>query len=222
MKAYLLWLLPPALLACTEKVKEPEPEKNALVITTSEFVASPEGQDLQLSLQANVTVRAVPDVDWISVTPASKAMVGKSFTMNVSANESGAARVGHVTFTAGVVSQRVTVSQGALSLTRFNALGFYLGDNQERVYTAGSDQLFRSYSGSALSFAILDMAGREQLKATGYSTSMQVGDAVPLSVEWKVDRNTTLSQVYEMKVIKDEGGKVWIGDIRGRGVILKK
>ena len=66
------------------------------------------------------------------------------------------------------------------------------------------------------------MAGREQLKATGYSTSMQVGDAVPLSVEWKVDRNTTLSQVYEMKVIKDEGGKVWIGDIRGRGVILKK
>ena len=120
MRKILLWLLPLALVACAEKEKEPEKkpepekEKDALVITTSELTASPEGQEWQLALQANVTVKATTDVDWIEVTPPSKAMVEKQFSVRVPANDSGATRVGNITFTAGEVSQRVKVSQEAL------------------------------------------------------------------------------------------------------------
>ena len=386
MRKILLWLLPLALVSCAEKEKEPEKkpepekEKDALVITTSELTASPEGQEWQLALQANVTVKATTDADWITVTPPSKAMVEKQFVVSVPANDSGATRVGNITFTAGEVSQRVKVSQEALppppppaeyipilhaddlaagdelllvnqagnsamgaqketyrqpvvvtveddaivnpdenvavvtlsgvegawnlqvtngflaapteaknqlltvdqvsgyatwtidivdglariraksgernlicynsrdtrfvcadatssnlsevviyqkvtekeSVTRFDTIGFYLGGTRERVYSAGTDQLLRSYSGSELTFALLDMAGREQIKATGYSTGMQVGDNLILSVEWRVGWNRVLVREYEMKVLKDEGGKVWIGDTRGRGIILKK
>ena len=381
IRRYLfLWLLPLALVTCKEKEPEPEPEKDALVMTTSELAANPEGQEWLLSLQSNVTVKATPDVAWITVSPPTKALVEKQFTVLVSANESGAARVGHVSFTAGKLSQRVTVSQDALPppppsgeyvrikyaddlatgdvlllvnqggdyamgaqedsyrlhaavsvkdgsivnpdryvaavtllgeegswklqvtdgflaapteaanqlltvkqvsgcatwtidmadglaqikarsgernlicynsraacfvcsdatggslsevtiyqkvieaepVTRFDALGFYLGGTRERVYSAGTDQFVRSYTGSALTFALLNMEGKEQLKATGYSTDMRVGDAVTLSVEWREGGITMFAREYEMKVLKDEGGKVWIGDNRGRGVILKK
>lgn len=390
MKRILLWLLPLALVvACGENVKEPEPkpeppvpekEKDALVITTGELTASPEGQEWQLALQANVTVQATTDVEWITVTPPTKAMVEKQFIVRVSANDSGATRVGNITFTAGEVSQQVKVSQEALPpppppaeyvlllhaddlavgdelllvnqsgnsamgsqkdnyrtsvtvtveddavvdpdekvavvtlsgkedawnlqvtggflaapteaknqlltvnevtgyatwkidivdgraiikaqngernlicynnrdsrfvcadatssnlsevviyqklkevelVTRFDAIGFYLGGTREWVYSAGTDQILRSYSGSELTFALLDMVGRAQIKASGYSTSMQVGDAVTLTVEWRVGWNIVISREYNMTVLKDEGGKVWIGDTRGRGVILKK
>ena len=386
MRKILLWLLPLTLVACAEKEKEPEKkpepekEKDALVITTSELTASPEGQEWQLALQANVTVKATTDADWITVTPPSKAMVEKQFVVSVPANDSGASRVGNITFTAGEVSQRVKVSQEALPpppppaeyipilhaddlavgdelllvnqsgnsamgaqkdtyrqpvvvtveddaivnpdenvavvtlsgvegawnlqvtngflaapteaknqlltvdqvsgyatwtidivdglariraksgernlicynsrdtrfvcsdatssnlsevviyqkvkdqepVTRFDAVGFYLGGTREWVYKAGTDQLLRSYSGTNLTFALLDMVGRQQIKVTGYSTSMQVGDALTLAVEWRVGWNQTLAREYEMKVLKDEGGKVWIGDTRGRGIILKK
>lgn len=389
MRKTLLWLLPLALVvACGEKEKEPEKkpdpvpekEKDALVITTSELTASPEGQEWQLALQANVTVKATVDVDWITVTPPSKAMVEKQFVVRVSANDTGATREGNITFTAGEVSQRVKVSQESLppppppaeyvmllhaddlavgdelllvnqagnaamgaqkdnyrttaavtveddaivnpdenvavvtlsgeegawnlqvtsgflaapteaknqlltvnevtgyatwkidivdgraiikaqngernlicynsrdsrfvcadatssnlsevviyqklkeveSVTRFDAIGFYLGGAREWVYAGGTDQLLRSYSGSALTFAVLDMVGRRQIKATGYSTGMQVGDAVTLSVEWREGWNTVIARDFEMTVLKDESGKVWIGDSRGRGVILKK
>lgn len=386
MRKILLWLLPLTLVACAEKEKEPEKkpepekEKDALVITTSELTASPEGQEWQLALQANVTVKATTDADWITVTPPSKAMVEKQFVVSVPANDSGASRVGNITFTAGEVSQRVKVSQEALPpppppaeyipilhaddlavgdelllvnqsgnsamgaqkdtyrqpvvvtveddaivnpdenvavvtlsgvegawnlqvtngflaapteaknqlltvdqvsgyatwtidivdglariraksgernlicynsrdtrfvcsdatssnlsevviyqkvkdqepVTRFDAVGFYLGGTREWVYKAGTDQLLRSYSGTNFTFALLDMVGRQQIKVTGYSTSMQVGDALTLAVEWRVGWNQTLAREYEMKVLKDEGGKVWIGDTRGRGIILKK
>ena len=380
IRKYLLWLLPLALVTCKEKEPEPVPEKDALVITTSELTASPEGQEWQFSLQSNVTVKATPDVAWITVTPPTKALVEKQFTVHVSANESGTARAGHISFTAGKLSQRVTISQEALPppppsgeyvriryaddlatgdvlllvnqggdyamgaqddsyrlhaavsvkdgsivnpdryvaavtllgeegswklqvtdgflaapteavnqlltvkqvsgcatwtidmadglaqikarsgernlicynsraacfvcsdatggslsevtiyqkvieaepVTRFDALGFYLGGTRERVYTAGTDQFVRSYTESDLTFAILNLESKEQLKATGYSTNMRVGDAVTLSVEWREDGITIFAREYEMKVLKDEGGKVWIGDVRGRGVILKK
>ena len=379
MRKILLWLLPLALVACAEKEKEPEKkpepekEKDALVITTSELTASPEGQEWQLALQANVTVKATTDADWITVTPPSKAMVEKQFSVRVPANDSGATRVGNITFTAGEVSQRVKVSQEALPpppppaeyllimhaddlaagdelllvnqagnsamgaqketyrqpvvvtveddaivnpdenvavvtlsgvegawnlqvtngflaapteaknqlltvdqvsgyatwtidiraksgernlicynsrdtrfvcadatssnlsevviyqkmkdqepVTRYDAVGFYLGGTREWVYRAGTDQILRSYSGTNLAFALLDMVGRQQIKVTGYSTSMQVGDALTLAVEWRVGWNQAFAREYEMKVLKDEGGKVWIGDTRGRGIILKK
>lgn len=381
MNRYLPCLLSLALLvgAC----KEPEPPKveDQLVIFTTELTASPEGQELELSLKSNVTVEASVDVDWMTVDPPSKALVEKQFTLQVQPNESGEARVGHVTFTAGTKSQQVTVSQEALppppdpqteyrlllhaddlmegdelllvnqagtyamgaqnvshrlqvavtvedesivdlgdgvavvtlagdesgwilrvsdgylaapeesknrlltisqptdyarwkisvqdgiasikalagdrnlicynsrdtrfvcaaeassslskvaiylkvkeneSVTRYDACGFYLGGIRERVYHAGTDQMVRSYSGSSLRYGLLDLAEREQIRATGYSTSMQVGDDVTLSVEWRKGWNTVISRDFEMKVLKDEGGKVWIGDTRGRGVIMKK
>ena len=107
-------------------------------------------------------------------------------------------------------------------VTRYDAVGFYLGGTREWVYRAGTDQILRSYSGTNLAFALLDMVGRQQIKVTGYSTSMQVGDALTLAVEWRVGWNQAFAREYEMKVLKDEGGKVWIGDTRGRGIILKK
>ena len=62
----------------------------------------------------------------------------------------------------------------------------------------------------------------EQAVVVGYASGMQLGDAVTLSVQWKMGKQTILSGEYGMKLLQEKDGKVWIGDEAGRGVILKK
>lgn len=109
----------------------------------------------------------------------------------------------------------------ATPVTQYNALGLYLG-SQERVYQDGTDQYVRSYDGSALRFVLLEPKGKEQVTLSGFNTSLQPGDAVTVSVNWKKDKTLVLEKDYPMTVLQDLDGKLWVGDAKGRGVIIRK
>ena len=51
---------------------------------------------------------------------------------------------------------------------------------------------------------------------------MKVNDEVDVALAWRKGTSTVLSKTYSMSVLKEENGKVWIGDSRGNGFIIKK
>ena len=362
-------------------------QKDAIVLTDNTIAVGADGATVPFVVKANVAVEAVSDVDWITVTPATKGLEDKPYTVTVAVNESTEAREGKITFSNGELRQVVTVSQegaevivppmpvtgdyvlltdaselqegdelifvnqaknyamgaqndtyrsrvavtveddsisepgddvvivtlegaeGAWNLkvpegylaaqssaknqlvtiasvtdyatwtisitdaglatvkaaagarnqllynsqngsqrfccyantgnntkevlifrkastpaepvTQYNELGLYLG-KQERVYQAGIDQYVRSYDGSALQFVLLEPAAKEQVKLSGFTTGLKPGDAVTVSVDWKKGKTQVLDKEYSMTVLKDESGKLWIGDAKGRGFIIRK
>ena len=113
-------------------------------------------------------------------------------------------------------------STPAEPVTQYETPGFYLSSSNTRTYQAGKDQYIREYNGTALTYAIVDPSSKEQIEITGYSSNMTVGSAVTVKVEQKKNSTSILSKSYSMSVLKDEGGKVWIGDDKGRGVIIRK
>lgn len=358
-------------------------QKDAIVLTENALQVSAAGEEIPFVIQANVTVEAASSVEWITVTPATKGLEDKPFTVKVAANETSAPREGTITFSSGELQQVVTVTQAAgepvlppvggvfelltdaselqagdqlllvnqakdyamgassetyrnctsitvvddtisepgegvavitlegdegawnlraedgylaapsgsknqlltvdsiteyatwtisiadngiatvkaaagarnlllynsqatrfscyantgtttkevlifhkagtpaTPVTQYDALGLYLG-KQERIYQAGIDQYVRSYDGSALQFVLLEPQGKEQVKLSGFTTALQPGDAVTVSVDWKKDKTQVLEKAYPMTVLKDQDGKLWIGDAKGRGVIIRK
>ena len=106
-------------------------------------------------------------------------------------------------------------------VTQYNVLGLYLG-KQERIYQPGEDQYVRSYDGDSMEFVLLEPKGKEQVRIGGLTTSLQTGDDVTVSVNWKKDKTVILQKDYPMTVLQDQDGKLWVGDTKGRGVIIRK
>lgn len=360
-------------------------QKDAIVLTENALQVGAEGEEIPFVIKANVTVEVVADVDWITVTPATKGLEDKPFTVTVAANGSTDPREGTITFSSGELQQVVTVTQeakeavlppvsGAFELltdasllqegdqilivnqakshamgaqngtyrsrtsvtivddtvsepeegvavitleggegawnlkvsngylaaqndsknqlltvdnvtdfatwsivldadglatikaaagarntllynsqsgterfscyantgnttkevliyhklgapatpvTQYDVLGVYLG-KQERIYQAGTDQYVRSYDGNALQFVLLEPQSKEQVKLSGFTTALQPGDAVTVSVNWKKNKTQVVEKDYPMTVLKDQDGKLWVGDAKGRGVIIRK
>ena len=107
-------------------------------------------------------------------------------------------------------------------LTAYDAYGSYL-TGVERTYEPGLDQLLRSYPDGKLEFAILRAADKEQLVVSGFDPSLAKGDAVTVTVAWRKGLNFLLKEKsFNLKVVKEDGPKVWLGDGSGQGLILKK
>ena len=107
-------------------------------------------------------------------------------------------------------------------LTAYDAYGSYL-TGVERTYEPGVDQLLRSYPDGKLEFAILRAADKEQLVVSGFDPSLAKGDAVTVTVAWRKGLNYLLKEEsFDLKVVKEDGPKVWLGDGSGQGLILKK
>ena len=107
-------------------------------------------------------------------------------------------------------------------LTAYDAYGSYL-TGVERTYEPGVDQLLRSYPDGKLEFAILRAADKEQLVVSGFDPSLAKGDAVTVTVAWRKGLNYLLKEKsFDLKVVKEDGPKVWLGDGSGQGLILKK
>ena len=106
-------------------------------------------------------------------------------------------------------------------VTQYDALGLYLGP-KVRTYTRGTDQYIRSYEGNSLSFVLVEPDAKEQLVISGIDTAAQQGQEMTLGVEWKKGTQSMASGQYNMTLLKDEGGKLWIGDNKGRGFIIMK
>jgi hypothetical protein len=92
------------------------------------------------------------------------------------------------------------------------------------VYVPGSDQILRSYDADGkLVFALLNAAEKEQLVISGYDPSLVKGDEVTLTVSWRKQLNIRMKdETFRMKVVREDGSKVWLGDGTGQGFIIKK
>ena len=107
-------------------------------------------------------------------------------------------------------------------LTAYDAYGSYL-TGVERTYEPGVDQILRSYPDGKLEFAILRAADKEQLVVSGFDPSLAKGDAVTVTVAWRKGLNFLLKEKsFDLKVVKEDGPKVWLGNGSGQGLILKK
>ncbi len=99
--------------------------------------------------------------------------------------------------------------------------GCYLG-GAERIYMKGFDQYLRDYSDSQVTFVILQKTDDEQLEVSGYDTNLSPGDKVKLSINWRKGLSTILDKSATMYVVKEEGSKVWLGNGKGEGFIIRK
>ena len=90
------------------------------------------------------------------------------------------------------------------------------------TYERGVDQLFRSYPDGKLEFVLLKASTKEQLVVSGYDPSLTKGDAVTVSLLYRKGRKVLLERTCDLKVVREDGPKVWLGDGSGQGIILKK
>lgn len=103
------------------------------------------------------------------------------------------------------------------------AYGCYLGTGYERALVSGSDQVTRSYnSNDVLTYTLLNTTSVEEVEIFGYTKSLVKGDRVVITVNWHQGTTPVLSESYTMKVVKEEGPKVWLSDGAGKGVVIKK
>ena len=123
------------------------------------------------------------------------------------------------------IYRKGTVTPGPIeedSFTVNTAYGCYL-QNLSRVYVPGKDQYGRQYSAEdVLTFTILESSTNEQLEITGYRKALVKGDEVIISVSWRKGLDPIVSRTYAVRVVKEEGPKVWLSDGKGNGFIIKK
>lgn len=112
-------------------------------------------------------------------------------------------------------------TEPATPITQYSNFGVYLGSNL-RVYVPGADQLVRIYQDQNLSFALTDPDAGEFILLSGLQAIPEVGAEVMVNIHWMKDQEKVMEQDYKMAVLQVEGSKVWIGDRRGRGFIIKK
>lgn len=101
--------------------------------------------------------------------------------------------------------------------------GCHLGTGLEWEYNPGTDQVTRSYDEYGFeTYTLINPSTVEELEITGYKKGYVKGDGnIPISVHWRRGMVTVLSQDYTMKIIKEDGPKVWLSD-GTHGVIIKK
>ena len=124
-----------------------------------------------------------------------------------------------------VLYRMVATETGAVAddpLTAQSEYGCYV-TGLGRTYVKGSDQLLRSYPDGKLQFAILQAADQEQLVISGFDPALAKGDEATVTVNWRKGRKDIMKeQSFQLKVVKEDGPKVWLGDGSGQGFILKK
>ena len=100
-------------------------------------------------------------------------------------------------------------------------MGLYMGSSV-RTYVPGTDQYMRLYEDNSLTFGLLNPSETEFLIISGISTEVKTGDSVQFEVSWKKDGDVVLSKQYNMPVLKEENGILWIGNSFGKGIVIKK
>ena len=101
--------------------------------------------------------------------------------------------------------------------------GCYLGLGLERSLVPGTDQVTRAYNSyQVLTYTIINPETTEELEISGYAKGLVKGDNCLITVNWRIASSSVLSESYTMKVVKEEGPKVWLSDGTGKGFIIKK
>lgn len=115
MKSKILLLIVAILtigiVSCQKQETEQSPESVA-VITKPDAKGEPATAGTRaVTIAATTKWAASSDVEWITVTPASGEKGMQEVILSFTANTTGEARVGKVTFTAGTYSESFTLTQ---------------------------------------------------------------------------------------------------------------
>lgn len=108
-------------------------QKDALLVSSGKQEVSAAGGNLSIEVQANVEYKTEVDVDWIEPGRL-KSLEVRTETFNVKPNETAEQRVGHIKFTAGELSETVTVYQAAMG-------SFIALTEKEKLVTAEAGQI---------------------------------------------------------------------------------
>ena len=106
-------------------------------------------------------------------------------------------------------------------LTKKAEYGCYIKGG-ERTYVKGVDRFMRSYPDGKLEFVILNAPAKEQLVVSGFDPSLRKGDIAIVSAKYRKGIKVLFEGTYTLKVVKEDGPTVWLGDGTGQGFILKK
>lgn len=108
-------------------------QKDALLVSSGKQEVSAAGGNLSIEVQANVEYKTEVDVDWIEPGRL-KSLEVRTETFNVKPNETAEQRVGHIKFTAGELSETVTVYQAAMG-------SFIALTEKEKLVSAEASQI---------------------------------------------------------------------------------
>ena len=123
------------------------------------------------------------------------------------------------------IYRRTSGSGAALTdpLLAHSEYGCYLGTGLTHTLVSGIDQVTRAYNASGvLTYTLIDPSTVEELEISGYKKSCVKGDTFTVTVSWRKGSDSLLSASYEVRVIKEEGPKVWLSAGDGKGFIIKK
>lgn len=95
-----------------KSVKLIQAQMDGIIIDQDKVSIPYTGGDFDFPIQANVSLEAVSDVEWMSLADT-KALSEKVFTVNVELNAGREARTGHITVTGEDLEKVITVTQGA-------------------------------------------------------------------------------------------------------------
>lgn len=93
-------------------VKLIQAQMDGIIIDQDKVSIPYTGGDFDFPIQANVSLEAVSDVEWMSLADT-KALSEEVFTVNVELNAGREARTGHITVTGEDLEKVITVTQGA-------------------------------------------------------------------------------------------------------------
>lgn len=91
-----------------------------------------------------------------------------------------------------------------------------------RHYNRGSDQMVVHHTEDGLVFVLMNPADKEQVTFTVGGDTFEVGYEVQLALDWRRDKDDVYTNTYRLSVAKADGHKVWLGDGKGNGVIIRK
>lgn len=90
------------------------------------------------------------------------------------------------------------------------------------VYVPGSNQLSREYGDGQVTFALLSLLENSILEFSGIPDNAILGDAFKLTLVERRGQKVASTQSYSVKVVGEEGAKLWLTDGAGNGFIVKR
>jgi hypothetical protein len=99
--------------------------------------------------------------------------------------------------------------------------GAYL-DGNNTLYVKGSQQLSREYTGSTVTFAILDPSQNAIYEFSGIPASAAMGDSFSLVFTERSGRKVISTNTFTVTVVGEAGSKLWLSDGAGNGFIVKR
>lgn len=210
-------------------------QKDAIVIAQSSYDIGTDGGTIEVSVSHNVDFEAVANVDWITRQAGTKAMTTETVVFVVSENQSGIARSGVITFTAGNLVQKVTVNQAYVAPAEPEFPGVYGISGIKYSYNKDTDQLIRSTQNTASKYYVITPSTNKFLIIETNDSIIDIiisegpefyqyyiGEEVHISITQNINKSVPVAvQSISTKISKISGDLMWLKDDNGKTAIIK-